>query len=132
MEGFDEINQRFKDLMRQAKVSRTEAAVTECAIKANEYAAAMTPIATSTLINSQYRNAVVTATGVEGEFGYTAEYAGYVHGAPGTLLGTNTPRFPESDGIVWGPGGEPGFLDKGVREMMDNDFQDIIRKYYAL
>ena len=39
----------------------------------------LTPIDTSTLLNSQYRNVKKVGTKILGEIGYTAEYAGYVH-----------------------------------------------------
>lgn len=76
-------------------------------------AAGLMPRETGNMINSQYRDVVVQGTSVRGRVGFTAEYAGYVHEAPGTLLGTNTPRS-SGKGVVWGPSGEPEFLAKGA------------------
>lgn len=42
-------------------------------------AAIYTPIDTSVLINSQFREIVVTGTRITGRVGYTANYAVYVH-----------------------------------------------------
>lgn len=132
MTGFEDVNSKFKELMQRAKSVMTERAVTQCLVQAGNYSAALTPMATGTLLNSQYRTTKVTMNGVEGEIGYTAHYAKHVHDAPGKLLGTNTPRYPASDGFVWGPNAEPGFLLKGVREMISNDFNRILQQEYQL
>ena len=42
-------------------------------------AALYTPIDTSTLINSQFREIMANGTRVTGRVGYTASYAAYVH-----------------------------------------------------
>ena len=100
----------------QARAQRTELTML---IPIGSEAAGMTPRETSTLINSQYRDVSQDGTTTRGRIGYTAEYAAAVHEAPGTLLGTNTPR-PKRDGIskgvVWGPSGEPEFLRKGAEQ----------------
>lgn len=96
----------------QARAQRT---VLTMLIPIGSEAAGMTPRETSTLINSQYRDVSQDGTVVRGRIGYTAEYAAAVHEAPGTLLGTNTPR-PSGKGIVWGPSGEPEFLRKGAEQ----------------
>jgi hypothetical protein len=127
---FDEINSRFKDLMQRARIDRSERAVTECLIVAGAYAAEITPIVTSTLINSQYRDVQISANGVKGEIGYGASYAKYVHEAPGKLMGL--PRNPESDGLFWGPGGKPAFLSEGVMEMVRVDMENIMRENFLL
>lgn len=132
MSDFAEINGRFKNLMQRARLNLSEKAVTECLIAAGSYAAAMTPIATSNLLNSQYRQVDVTINGVRGEIGYGANYAQYVHDAPGTLLGTSTPRSPASFGFVWDPGAEPGFLTKGVMEMVNSDMRRIMHENFLL
>lgn len=93
----------------QARAQRT---VLTMLIPIGSEAAGMTPRETSTLINSQYRDVSMQGTAVRGRIGFTAEYAAAVHEAPGTLLGTSTPR-PSGKGVVWGPSGEPEFLRKG-------------------
>ena len=130
MTDFAEVNGRFKDLMRRARVDMSEKAVTECLIAAGSYAALITPVATSFLLNSQYRQIDITINGVKGEIGYGANYALYVHEASGKLMGL--PRNPESDGVFWGPGGKPGFLSEGVMEMVHSDMRRIMQENYLI
>ncbi len=95
-----------------ATQARAHVAVLSALIPVSSEAAGMTPRETSTLINSQYRDVRQEGSRIVGRIGYTAEYAAAVHEAPGTLLGTNTPRA-SGKGVVWGPSGEPEFLRKG-------------------
>lgn len=130
MNDFADINARFKDLMRRARVDMAERAVTECMTVANGYAAAITPQATGYLLNSQYRQVEITINGVRGEFGYGANYARYVHDAPGILAGQS--RYPASDGVYWGPAGKPRFLSDGVMEMVYSDMERIMRDNFVI
>ncbi|ENF7209026.1 HK97 gp10 family phage protein [Klebsiella pneumoniae] len=74
------------------------------------------PRDTSTLINSQFREIDFNGTLITGRVGYSANYAIYVHEAPGKYLNTQTDRpvrageAPGSRGVIWGPGGNPKFL----------------------
>lgn len=101
----------------QARAQRT---VLTMLIPIGSEAVGMTPRETSTLVNSQYRDVSLDGTTVRGRIGFTAEYAAAVHEAPGTLLGTNTPRPSRKGqppkGVVWGPSGEPEFLRKGAEQ----------------
>ncbi len=94
---------------------RAERTVLQMLIPIGSEAASMTPRETSNLINSQYRDVQTVGTKTRGRIGFTAEYAAAVHEAPGTLLGTNTPRA-SGKGVVWGPSGEPEFLRKGAEQ----------------
>ncbi len=94
---------------------RAERTVLNMLIPIGSESAAMTPRETSNLINSQYRDVQTVGTKTRGRIGYTAEYAAAVHEAPGTLLGTNTPR-QSGKGVFWGPSGEPEFLRKGAEQ----------------
>ena len=78
--------------------------------------AALTPIDTSTLINSQFDTVEVSGTRITGKVGYSAKYALYVHNASGKLTGK--PRS-NGNGTYWSPGGEPQFLTKGARRTKD-------------
>ena len=71
--------------------------------------ATLTPIDTSTLINSQFDTVEVGGTRITGKVGYSAKYALYVHNASGKLAGK--PRS-NGNGAYWSPGGEPQFLTK--------------------
>lgn len=100
------------------------------------YAKQITPIATSTLINSQYGPIITdTPKGKQAASGYTASYAADVHYMPGKLKGK--PRagvksftaykgtdieqeaFTFKDGNFWDPDAEPRFLTKGYENNMD-------------
>ena len=94
---------------------RAQRTVLTMLIPIGSEAAALTPRETSNLINSQVRQVEASGTRVQGVIGFTAEYAAAVHEAPGTLLGTNTPR-PSGKGVFWGPSGEPEFLAKGAEQ----------------
>lgn len=54
-------------------------AVTQALILGASEASVLTPIDTSTLLNSQFRGLDVQQGKITGRVGYTAEYAGYVH-----------------------------------------------------
>lgn len=53
--------------------------VTQALILGASEASVMTPIDTSTLLNSQFRNVAKEGSKIVGTVGYTAEYAKYVH-----------------------------------------------------
>lgn len=75
--------------------------------------ATLTPIETSTLINSQFDTIEVNGARVTGKVGYSANYALYVHNASGKLAGK--PR-PSGKGVYWGPHAEPKFLTKAAEK----------------
>lgn len=78
--------------------------------------ATLTPIDTSTLINSQFDTVEVNGTRITGRVGYSAKYALYVHNASGKLAGK--PRS-NGNGTYWSPGAEPQFLTKGAQRTKD-------------
>ena len=109
-------------------------------------AAVMTPIDTSTLVNSQGKDVDVNSGGVVGKLVYTAEYALAVHNASGKLKGkpradfgmTSSrsdvgPQKPKAfgggsgTGNYWDPHGEPQFLVKALKKNKDV-IRDIIKK----
>lgn len=53
--------------------------VTQALILGASEASVMTPIDTSTLLNSQFRSVAKDGSKIVGTVGYTAEYAAYVH-----------------------------------------------------
>jgi hypothetical protein len=65
-------------------------AMTQALILGGSEAAVMTPIDTSTLLNSQYRNVEASGSRIVGSVGYTAEYAAAVHD-PGHPQNFNRP-----------------------------------------
>lgn len=67
---------RAIDNIQDRKVIR---ALTSAMIIGSSQAAIYTPIDTSYLINSQFREIVINGTRITGRVGYTANYAAYVH-----------------------------------------------------
>lgn len=130
--GASEVRENFRKSLGRIRGSMTEETVTKILIVAAGYASAMTPVATSALINSQYRNVSITINGARGEVGYGANYAEHVHNAPGALLGTGTPRYPARLGTVWGPNAEPEFLTKAFERDGRSDIEALIRESYRI
>jgi hypothetical protein len=118
VKGLREVRNSLHKLMGEISGPMAEKALTEVMIVAGGYAATMTPIDTSNLINSQFRKISKSGTKVSAMLGYTAAYAAAVHDKKGTLLGSNTPRSKSdpSRGNVWDPDAEPGFLRKAFED----------------
>jgi preprotein translocase subunit Sss1 len=118
VKGLKEVRQQLRRVFGDIKGPKAEKTLTEVLITAAGFAATMTPIDTSNLINSQYRKITAYGTRVVGAIGYTAAYAAAVHDKPGTLLGKNVPRDKNdpSRGNVWDKGGEPEFLRKAFED----------------
>lgn len=129
---FAAVNRRFHDVTKAISGSLTERTITEVLITAAGHAAAITPVATSTLLNSQFRTVVPSIAGWSGVLGYGVNYAEFVHDKPGTLRGKRVQRSPASMGFVWGPNAEPGFLSKGVEKMLRQDVRGIILRNYKI
>lgn len=73
---------RFNDRLPQflsAVEQKAARGVTQALILGASEASVMTPIDTSTLLNSQFRNVTKEGSKIVGTVGYTAEYAKYVH-----------------------------------------------------
>lgn len=100
--------------------------------------ATLTPIDTSTLINSQFDTVEVSGMRITGKIGYSADYALYVHRAPGTLKGKPRAHFGKTSnrsefgpkqvkefgggsltGNYWDPNAEPQFLTKAAQRTKD-------------
>ena len=107
----------------------TESAVTAASIIGQAAASIMTPVDTSTLINSQIRRVEKTDNGWRGSVIYTAAYAAAVHESSGKLKGQPREHFGKTKegvefgggtgvGKYWDPSGEPQFLKKGFEDNM--------------
>lgn len=139
--GGKNVRRNMRRLVREIRGPITNRAMTEILIAGEAYAAALTPIDTSNLINSRYRQVTNTQSGTRGIVGYTADYALYVHEAPGTLKGQ--PRdsvssfsasggrtgFASNSGRFWEPNGEPQFLMKGFQQAKP-EIREILRRNY--
>lgn len=92
---------------------KTARALTAAIVRGASELPALTPVDTSNLLNSQYRNvSKKPGGGVVGTVGFTAEYAAAVHAASGKLKGLPRPkRDGKPQGVYWGPhDGRPQFL----------------------
>lgn len=134
LKGLEEVNRNLKKRLESISGPMTEDFVTAVVLQIRARSAALTPVMTSTLINSAFHRVTATSSGYAGEMGYGAKCAVFVHEAPGTLLGTNTPRIKSQPrwGNVWDPNGEPEFLKKGVEEMIAQDLSSIIARSYKI
>lgn len=122
--GIEEANDKLTAELR--KLGRlSERFVTKSLISISAQTLPMIPIDTGFLANSEYRKVKEFLGGYEGEIGYGAFYAPYVHDAPGTLKGQ--PR-PDGNGVYWGPDGEPGFLAKGVEAFIEDELDRLIKE----
>ncbi|AIR71477.1 hypothetical protein [Dickeya fangzhongdai] len=81
-------------------------------------AALYTPIDTSTLLNSQYRELTVRGTRLTGRVGYTANYAVYVH----------DPNVPQ---VFRRATAEKEFLTKGFNDTREQ-INEVMRKELSL
>jgi hypothetical protein len=121
VKGLKEVRQAVRKAFVDISGPRAEKTLTEVLQTAAAFAATMTPIDTSNLINSQYRKITAYGTRVVGAIGYTAAYAAAVHDAPGTLMGATgkaamrDPKDP-SRGKFWDKDGEPEFLRKAFED----------------
>lgn len=133
-EGIEEVTGRLETLLTDAATGRTEATITQALIQAGAYAADLTPVDTSALINSQGRDVQPMGNGWRGTLFYGAEYAKWVHEAEGVMLGRGVLRdpFEPGRGAFWDPNGQPGFLAKGMERMAREDLENIILGNYGV
>ncbi len=129
VKGIREVNRNFAKLTKDIAGQITEKTLTQVLIVGAAEAARITPVDTSNLINSQFRRTTPTGNGWTGMVGYTANYAGFVHGAKGTLAGQ--PRA-NGNGAYWSQSGEPEFLRKGFEVYGIDQIRKIIINGYRL
>lgn len=129
LRGVKEAKAATSKLVGRISGELTERTVTEILIIGAGYASTMTPVDTSLLINSQYRQVTHIFGATFGRVGYTAEYAAAVNAASGKLKGQ--PR-PGNRGAYWDPGGEPDFLVKGFERDGKDDIKAAIKRGMSL
>lgn len=133
--GLSEVRQSYHRLLGEISGPMAEKALTEVMIVAAGFAATMTPIDTSNLINSQFRHIGKSSTGITAMLGYTAAYAAAVHDKKGATVGKNVPRDRNdpSRGNFWDPDAEPGFLRKAFEEPdARKDIDAVVERYMKL
>lgn len=79
VKGIKQAQQNINRLIGDIQGRKAVRALQSALIIGSSQAALYTPIDTSTLINSQYRELEVSGTRLTGRVGYSANYAVYVH-----------------------------------------------------
>lgn len=77
--GIKEVRRNVNRIVDNIQDKRIVRALTRAMIFGAAQASIYTPIDTSYLLNSQFREIVVNGTRITGRVGYTASYAAYVH-----------------------------------------------------
>lgn len=137
VKGIREAQARLERMVGDIKGRKAVRAIYRALLLIGTESATMVPVATSTLLNSQFRDVVVNGTRLTGRVGYSAAYAVYVHNAPGKYLGARKLRSVRkgerkgSMGYIWDKTGEPKFLDKAV-EKTKRQVDEAIRQEMQL
>uniref|UniRef100_UPI0035C67E59 HK97 gp10 family phage protein n=1 Tax=Serratia quinivorans TaxID=137545 RepID=UPI0035C67E59 len=120
VKGVREAKENLNRLIGDIQGRKAVRAIQSALLLIGQEAAMRTPVATSTLINSQFRELSVIGSRLIGKVGYSVNYAAAVHAASGKLKGQPRPR---KDGVAqgnyWDPRGEPRFLDSGADAARD-------------
>lgn len=104
--GIAQAKANLDKLVNDVQGRKVVRAIQSALIIGSSQAALYTPIDTSTLLNSQYRELDVNGTKVTGRVGYSANYAVYVH----------DPNVPQTFRRATA---QKEFLTKGFEDMKD-------------
>lgn len=85
VKGISNAKKNLNDLINDVKGRKAVRAIQSALILGSSRAAYYTPIDTSTLINSQFREMDFSGVLITGRVGYSANYAAYVHEMSGKL-----------------------------------------------
>ncbi|MEX0517102.1 HK97 gp10 family phage protein [Raoultella planticola] len=140
--GVEQVKANLDRIIGDIKGRKVVRAIQSALILGSTRAAYYTPIDTSTLLNSQFREINVNGTKVTGRVGYSANYAAFVHAMSGKLKGQPRAHFGKTragtefgggsgKGNYWDPHGEPQFLKKGFDEERDA-IDAVIKKELSL
>lgn len=114
--GGRNVRRNFSRVVSRTAGALTERVVAEILIIGEGYAVNLTPVDTSSLVNSRFRQITGTASGTRGVIGYTAAYAAAVHeGGP-----KNWKKAAAED----------KFLEKGFNRDGRSDIEAHIRRSY--
>ncbi len=106
VKGINQVSRNVNRAIDNIHDRRVVRALTSAMIVGASQAAIYTPIDTSYLLNSQFRELSVNGTRYAGRVGYTAEYAAYVH----------DPAYPQKFRRATA---EKEFLTKGFEDSRD-------------
>lgn len=141
VKGIGQAKKNLTDIINDVRGRRVVRGIQSGLILIGSRAAYYTPIDTSTLINSQFREIDAGGVIITGRIGYSANYAVYVHEASGKLkdnlaltlalhaLASSLAAVQK--GNYWDPHGEPQFLNKGANDERDN-VDAVMRKELSL
>ncbi|OCG46947.1 hypothetical protein A9G35_04260 [Gilliamella sp. Choc5-1] len=131
VKGVSKVNRNIHRITNEIANIRTQRIIQQVMIVGMSFVAPLTPIDTSNLINSQYRELKPIPKGWVGRVGYTANYAAFVNGAKAKLRGK--PRTgKKSKGNYWSPNAEPDFIKKGFERDGKDVIQQVIREGYKI
>lgn len=131
VKGVSKVNKNIRNKINQINNIISPRTMQQVMITGMTSVARITPIDTSNLINSQYRELTPTPKGWNGKVGYTANYAAYVNNAKGTLKGKKR-TGEKSKGNYWDPNAEPNFINKGFERDGKEAIEKVIRDGYKI
>lgn len=148
--GIQQAQESLRQIIDDIQGRKVVRAIQSALVIVGAQAAIYTPVDTSTLLNSQFREIMVNGTRITGRVGYSANYAAYVHAMPGKLKGQPRTHFGKTSnrsefgpqkpkefgggtgtGNYWDPHGEPQFLTKAGKETRDQ-IDAVMRKELSL
>ena len=148
--GIQQAQESLRQIIDDIQGRKVVRAIQSALVIVGAQAAIYTPVDTSTLLNSQFREIMVNGTRVTGRVGYSANYAAYVHAMPGKLKRQPRAHFGKTSnrsefgpqkpkefgggtgtGNYWDPHGEPQFLTKAGKETRDQ-IDAVMRKELSL
>jgi hypothetical protein len=116
--GVEQAKRNLDAVINDIQGRRALRAIQSVLIIGSSQAALYTPIDTSTLLNSQYREVTASGTRIVGRVGYSANYAVYVH----------DPNIPQN---FQRSTAQKEFLTKGFEDSRDA-INAVIKKEMAL
>lgn len=142
VKGISQAKKHLNDVINDVTGRKAVRAIQSAMILIGARAAYYTPVDTSTLLNSQFREIVANGVLITGRIGYSANYAAYVHEMSGKLKGLPRADFGKTragesfgggtgKGNYWDPHAEPRFLTKGAEEERDT-IDAVMRKELSL
>lgn len=131
VKGVSEVNKNIRNKLNEIANIRSARIIQQIMITGMTFVAPITPMNTSNLINSQYRELIPIPKGWKGRVGYTANYAAYVNNAKGTAKGKKR-TGKKSQGNYWDPHAEPDFINKGFERDGKEAIAQVIRDGYKI
>lgn len=126
IKGVERVRKALRQKMKNIEDKTTASVLYQIGIEAAGWAALLTPIDSSNLVNSMYSSMKNTPYGATLILGYTARYAKWVHDSSGKLAGQ---KRANGNGKYWEPNAEPEFLKKAFEQNMDAIWRIIERGY---